>query len=153
MIWTCIHIWRLFDYFPIFSCIVQPYLCTNLWAALENCHSMKLFVCLAALPTPCPQVRVHWPGVLGIYPTQQHTAGESFGQGAMLLSSLGSLHVLRHDFPLLGQTLSCHLCPAATRPGHVVCCLLLGPPHQNQQNCQDFQWRERRSGCSEATLH
>lgn len=115
---------------------------------------MKLLVCLSTYTfPPRPQLHVHRSGVLGVYQTQPHTTGESLGQGALLHPPLGSLHVLRHDFPFLGQTISCHLCPTAPRPGHVIRCLLLCPAHQNQQNRQDFQRRERWSGCSKATLH
>lgn len=99
------------------------------------------------------QVHVHGPGYLGVYQTQSHTPGESIWQGAMLHSSVRSLHVLRHDISLLGETVACYLRPAEAGPGHVICRLLLRPLHQNEQNRQDFQRRERRRGGGQAALH
>lgn len=96
---------------------------------------------------------MHRPGYLGVYQTQSHTPGESIWQGAMLHSSVRSLHVLRHDISLLGETLACYLRPAEAGPGHVIRRLLLRPLHQNQQNRQDFQRRERRRGGGQAALH
>lgn len=96
---------------------------------------------------------MHGPGYLGVYQTQSHTPGESIWQGAMLHSSVRSLHVLRHDISLLGETLACYLRPAEAGPGHVIRGLLLRPLHQNQQNCQDFQRRERRRRGGQAALH
>lgn len=96
---------------------------------------------------------MHRPGYLGVYQTQSHTPGESLWQGAVLHSSVRSLHVLRHDVSLLGETLSCYLRPAEARPGHLIRCLLLRPLHQNQQNRQNFQRREGRGGGGAATLH
>lgn len=99
------------------------------------------------------QVHVHRPGHLGVYQAQSHTPGESVWQGAMLHPSVRSLHVLRHDLSLLGQTLSCYLRPAEARPGHVIRCLLRRPLYQNQQNRQNFQRREGRGWGGAAALH
>lgn len=71
----------------------------------------------------------------------------------MLHSAVRSLHVLRHDLSLLGETLACYLRPAEAGPGHVIRRLLLRPLHQNQQNRQNFQRRERRGGGGQAALH
>lgn len=96
---------------------------------------------------------MHGPGYLGVYKTQSHTPGESIWPGAMLHSSVRGLHVLRHDISLLGKTLACYLRPAEAGPGHLIRRLLLRPLHQNQQNRQDFQRRERRRGGGQAALH